>query len=182
MRTLRHPDPLATVVDGRRFRAVLGRFPTGVVAVTGMSEGEPVGMTIGTFMSLSVDPPLVSFAVDHRSRSWPRIRRSGSFCVNVFSELQEDLCRVFATSGAERLRGVCWVPSRLGCPIIEGILAWIDCELYSIHRTGDHDLVIGLVRDLDVREAGVGPLLFVQRRFGGFRPTRPDPAPRTASS
>lgn len=156
-------------VDGVSFRRVLARFPTGVVVVTGVVDGEAVGMAVGSFMSLSLDPPLVAFGVDHRSSTWPRLRTAGVFCVNVLSEAQQALCRVFATSGADRFRGVDWVPTHTGSPVIHGGLAWIDCELDTEHRAGDHDLVIGHVRDLGIRDDGPGPLLFYGREFGGFR-------------
>lgn len=156
--------------DGAAFRRVLGRFPTGVVAITGVVDGAAVGMAVGSFMSLSLEPPLVAFGVDHRSSTWPRLRISGTFCVNVFSEEQHELCQVFAISGADKFRDVDWVPARTGSPIMHGALAWIDCELDTEHRAGDHDLVVGHVRDLGARDGELGPLLFYGREFGGFRP------------
>ncbi|WP_281689153.1 flavin reductase family protein [Pseudonocardia thermophila] len=157
-------------IDGEVFRRVLSRFPTGVVAVTGVVDGEAAGFAVGSFMSVSLDPPLVAFGVARSSSTWPRIRPSGSFCVNVLSEEQEALCRTFAAKGSDRFRDVDWVPAPTGSPIIHGCLAWIDCELTDQHRAGDHDLVVGQVRDLGARDTSPGPLLFFARQFGGFRP------------
>lgn len=161
---------IPAALDGDTFRRVLGRFPTGVVAITAVVDGEAAGFAVGSFMSVSLDPPLVAFGVAHDSSTWPRIRPSGSFCVNVLSEEQEALCRVFATKGTDRFRDVDWVPARTGSPVIHGCLAWIDCELEAQHRAGDHDLVVGRVRDLGAREEAPGPLLYFSREFGGFRP------------
>ncbi len=159
-----------TSIDAETFRRVLGHFPTGMVAVTAVVAGEATGMAVGSFMSVSLRPPLVAFGVSHGSNTWPQIRSAGSFCVNVLSEEQEALCRRFAAKGADRFRDLDWVPSRTGSPVIHGCLAWVDCELEVEHQAGDHDLVVGRVRDLGVRDGGPGPLLFFGREFGAFRP------------
>ena len=96
----------APTFDGAHFRAVLGHFTTGIAIITGMDGGDPVGLTCQSFTSLSLDPPLVGFSPGKSSTSWPRIRRSGAFCVNVLTEDQEEICRVFATTGADKFRGV----------------------------------------------------------------------------
>src|ERR1700736_2725510 len=92
----------AATFDGAHFRTVAGHFATGIVIVTGMDGDEPVGLTCQSFSSISLDPPLVAFAPASSSTSWPRIRGSGAFCVNVLAEAQEDVCRVFATRGREK--------------------------------------------------------------------------------
>ena len=79
----------------------MGHFTTGITIITAMEGHEPVGLTCQSFISLSLDPPLIGFSPAKSSTSWPRIRQSGAFCVNVLTELQEDVCRVFATTGAD---------------------------------------------------------------------------------
>src|SRR5687768_2032931 len=78
-----HTDDVATVARALRFRDVLGRFASGVTVVTGVSGGEPVGMTCQSFASVSLDPPLVLFVPAKTSRAWPRMQRTGTFCVNL---------------------------------------------------------------------------------------------------
>ncbi|MGI8722539.1 MAG: flavin reductase family protein, partial [Geodermatophilaceae bacterium] len=156
-----------------RFRAVLGHFPTGVVVVTALDpEGQPVGMSAGTFTSVSLEPPLVGFLAALTSTSYPRIRASGSFCVNVLNADQEPLCRSFAVSGSKKFDGIAWKPAGSGSPLLDGVVAWIDCDIEAVHRAGDHDIVIGRVRDLDV--AGVDePLLVLRGAFGHFAQSSP---------
>ncbi|MBJ7426110.1 MAG: flavin reductase family protein, partial [Ilumatobacteraceae bacterium] len=89
-------------IDPRRYRDVLGHFPTGVTVVTGLdSSGAPHGMTIGSFSSVSLDPPLVGFLPGMQSRSWPAIAESGKFCVNILADGQDELCWKFAKEPAD---------------------------------------------------------------------------------
>src|SRR6266404_4356791 len=88
--------------DAQHFRKTLGHFPTGVAVVTAMCDGGPTGMAVGTFTSVSLDPPLVAFLPAKSSTTFPKIERAGSFCVNVLAADQEAFCRTFATKGADR--------------------------------------------------------------------------------
>lgn len=157
-----------TQIDSADFRRVLGQYPTGVCAITATeADGTQVGLTVGSFTSVSIDPPLVGFFPDRGSSSWPRIARIGRFCVNVLSSEQEHVCRAFATRGGDKFAGLTHEPSALGSPIIDDALAWIDCEVYSVSDAGDHLFVLGLVRELKVGTAG-SPLLFCQGGYGRF--------------
>ncbi|MEA2346480.1 MAG: 3-hydroxy-9,10-secoandrosta,3,5(10)-triene-9,17-dione monooxygenase reductase component [Thermoleophilaceae bacterium] len=152
------------------FRKVLGQYPTGVCVVTGIGvDGEPTGLVVGSFSSVSLDPPTVGFFPDRASSSWPKIRPSNAFCVNVLAQDQEDLCRQFAAVGGDKFAGVSWRPAASGSPVIDHVVAWIDCELAGVHDVGDHDLVLGLVLELDI-ERPSNPLLFFQGGYGRFRP------------
>ncbi len=153
----------ATGVDEAHFKEVLGHFASGVTVVTAIEDGEPAGFTCQAFTSLSLDPPLVALAPAKSSTSWPKIAKAGAFCVNILSEHQEVLSRVFAVSGGDKFVGVGWHPGILGTPILEGALAWIECELGIIHDAGDHELVTGRVINLGLGEGR--PLLFYR---GGF--------------
>src|SRR5688572_30816018 len=96
-----------TTIEPQAFRAVLGHYPTGVCVITGYNRDRaPTGLVIGSFTSVSLDPPLVAFFPDRRSTSWPEIRSCGQFCVNVLGEDQLDLCRRFATRGGEKFQGI----------------------------------------------------------------------------
>ena len=100
------------------------------------------------------------------STSWPRIVAAGAFCVNILAEHQEALCRTFAVSGGDKFAGVGWHPGTAGTPVLEGTLAWVECRLEAIYEAGDHELVVGKVLDLGVREGA--PLLFYRGGFGHF--------------
>ncbi len=158
--------------DVVQFKDAMSRFATGVTIVTGMEGDEPVGFSCQSFVSLSIDPPFVAVAPGRSSTSWPRIARSGSFCVNVLGEHQEELCRGFAVSGGKKFDGVEWRSSSItGSPILEGSIAWVDCEVDLVHDAGDHELIMGRVLDLGT-EAGL-PLLFYRREFATI--VRPAP-------
>jgi 3-hydroxy-9,10-secoandrosta-1,3,5(10)-triene-9,17-dione monooxygenase reductase component len=154
-------DHTMTRFDTREFRRVLGHFPTGVVVITGMDGDEPAGLAVNSFSSVSLDPPLVGFFAGRSSTSWPRIARSGRFCVNVLAERHQELCRVFAARGGDKFAGVEWHPSPGDCPIIDGVTAWIDCTVHKTVPTGDHILVLGRVGRFGLREAEQ-PLLFLR--------------------
>jgi 3-hydroxy-9,10-secoandrosta-1,3,5(10)-triene-9,17-dione monooxygenase reductase component len=153
-----------SAIDQAHYRQVLGHFPTGVTVVAGMDGDEPVGLAVGSFFSLSIDPPLVGFCVGKTSNSWSRMADAGSFCVNILGADQEDVCRVFATSAEDKFTSIGWRPSETGSPLIEGVLAWIDCDLDTVHEGGDHHIVIGRVRGMEIGHEGE-PLVFFR---GGY--------------
>jgi flavin reductase (DIM6/NTAB) family NADH-FMN oxidoreductase RutF len=155
-------------LDQARFREVLGHFATGITIVTALEEGEPVGFTCQSFAALSLDPPMVLLAPARSSTSWPRIAKAGAFCVNILEEHQEALCRAFAVTGGDKFDGVAWTPGVTGSPVIEGSLALVECQLGEIFDGGDHELVIGHVEAMDIREGR--PLLFYRSGFGRFDP------------
>jgi flavin reductase (DIM6/NTAB) family NADH-FMN oxidoreductase RutF len=159
------------------FRHVLGHFATGVTVVTGMDETEPVGFTCQAFAALSLDPALVTIAPALTSTSWPRIARSGVFCVNVLASGEDELARHFAVSGGRKFDGVPWTPSTTGCPVLEHVLAFIDCRIEAAYAGGDHVVVIGRVLDLGTgAAAGLGPLLFYKGTYGHFEAGAEDDA------
>ncbi|MEV0847811.1 flavin reductase family protein [Streptomyces sp. NPDC049954] len=149
--------------DGRQFRNALGHFASGVTIVTAATREGAVGFTCQSFTSLSLEPPMVALAPGKSSTSWPRIREAGSFCVNVLADTQEDLCRAFAASGTDKFAGVTWTPGPSGAPRLPGALAHIECALTEAYDAGDHELVIGAVRDIETHHGQ--PLLFYR---GGF--------------
>jgi flavin reductase (DIM6/NTAB) family NADH-FMN oxidoreductase RutF len=158
-------------MDPKRFREVLGQYPTGVVVVTALSaSGEALGMTVGSFTSVSLDPPLVAFLPDKASSSWKAIRESGPrFCVNFLSAQQEDVCRAVASRKVKKFNDIPWHPSAAGNPIIDGAVAYVDCTVEKVHDAGDHHIVIGRAHDLELTGGGY-PLLFFRGGYGSFRP------------
>jgi len=155
-------------IDARRFRDVLGHFPTGVAVVTGVdADGQPAGMAVGSFSSVSLDPPLVAFMPDRSSSSWPKFRDSGAFCVNILGAEQESVCRAFAMKGGDKFAELSWRAAGSGSPILDGVLAWIDCDIDVVHEAGDHYIVIGRVRELDIGTPAL-PLVFFQGGYGRF--------------
>ena len=147
------------------FRAVLGHFPTGVAVITG-AEG-PVGLTVQSFMALSLDPPLILLAVDRSSTSWPRIAAQRRFAVNVLSGHQQDIALGFARSGGPKFDGVDWQPGgQTAAPLIAGALAWIECEIWHTYDGGDHEIVAASVLNLRAdTDPDRHPLLFCRSRF-----------------
>jgi 3-hydroxy-9,10-secoandrosta-1,3,5(10)-triene-9,17-dione monooxygenase reductase component len=153
-----------TGIDGARFRQVLGHFPTGVTVVTANPPSGPVGMAVGSFTSLSLDPPQVLFCAGNGSTSWPQIRDHGSFAVNVLAEDQEDVSRVFASKAKDKFAEIGWRHARGGNPLIDGALATIECRLGAVVESGDHFIVVGEVEELAVPREG-RPLVFFR---GGY--------------
>ncbi|MGW4104494.1 flavin reductase family protein [Streptomyces sp. NPDC004976] len=156
-------------IDPHTFREALGHHPTGVALVTAtLDSGEHIGMVVGTFNSVSIDPPLVSFMPDRNSGTFARLREAGTFCVNVLAADQTDL--VTGWRGPESFAGVEWRPSPSGAPILRDSVAWIDCSYHQLVDAGDHYIVLGEVRSLEVQRP-TSPLLFFQGGFGGFAPS-----------
>jgi len=164
------PETEYPTVDAARYRSVLGHFATGVTVITAVDPdgGEPVGLAANSFTSVSLDPPLVAFCAAYASTTWPRIERAGRFCVNILGEDQEELCRVMATKGADKFRGIGWKKGSSGSPVLSDVLAWIDCRIDAEHDAGDHTIVVGRVIELRIGEEADGPLLFYRGGYGRF--------------
>jgi len=154
--------------DSATFRRVLGHYPTGVCVITATQDDcTPVGMVIGSFTSVSLDPPLVAFLPANTSTTWPRIERVGRFCANVLASDQLPLCRRMSRPGDDKFAEVSHRLSDNGSPILDGVVAWIDCTLDAVHAAGDHCIAIGRVVALEVERA-CPPLLFFQGNYGEF--------------
>lgn len=153
------------MIDPKHFRDVLGSYPTGVCVITSQTEdGSRWGLAVGTFSSISLDPPLVGFLPDKRSQSWARIAATGRFCVNVLGNEQLEACRRFASRQEDKFAGVSHGSTPGGLPLLDGALAWIECEIEQVVELGDHLLVVGTVQAMDRATEG-SPLIFYR---GGF--------------
>lgn len=166
--TERQVEPIGPI-DQMDFRNVMGHLPTGVVAVTGVeaSSGQPAGMIVGTFASLSLDPKLVTFSVARTSSSWPKVRSGGRFTASVLAEGQDAICRSLSRKGDDKFSDIDWHTSPDGTPRISGAVAWIDCAPVQELDGGDHVIVIARV--LRMATAPGSPLLFHKGRLGGYR-------------
>ncbi|MFI5957352.1 flavin reductase [Cryptosporangium sp. NPDC051539] len=157
-------------IDSLRFREVLGHYPTGVTVVTGTADnGSPIGMVVGTFTSVSLDPPLVAFLPTLTSRSFARLREAPAFCINVLAHDQVELCRAMSKSSDDKFSGVDWKDSDFGAPMLTGAVAHIHCTPRDVIEAGDHYIQLCEVTAMDVHRQ-VTPLLFFQGGYGGFSP------------
>lgn len=162
---------MTSTIDEDRFRTVMGRYPTGVTAIAATSPGgKPIGMVVGTFSSVSIDPPLVAFMPTRTSSSYARLREAGTYCANVLSAEQEWICRAFAVKGAEeKFKDFDYETTPSGNPKITGSVAWVEFTIENIIEAGDHDIVLGRVTDMGEGEGAV-PMLFLGGGYGGFSP------------
>ena len=158
----------AAVFDQTAFRQTMGNFATGVVVVTGLSEGEPVGFAAQSFVSLSLDPPLVAFSPGKSSSSWPRIRHSGSFGINILGQDQQGVCNDMAQSGQDKFANVSWRSGGTGAPMLADVLAFIECSIEAEHDAGDHTIVVGRVQDYQRVRNEAAPLLYFRGMYGSF--------------
>jgi 3-hydroxy-9,10-secoandrosta-1,3,5(10)-triene-9,17-dione monooxygenase reductase component len=139
------------------------------VVTTLGADRRPVGLAVNSFTSVSLQPALVAFCVGVSSSTWPTVRSAGSFCVNILAEDQEAVSRTFASHGVDRFAGMGWRPSPSGAPILADVLAWIDCTVEAEYEAGDHRIVVGRVRELDLLHEG-RPLVFYRGGYGRFEP------------
>lgn len=156
----------STAIEPMRFREALGHYASGITVITSKVDGEPLGFTCQSFYSVSMSPPLVSFSVMSSSASYPKIRQAGRFMVNILSGEQVRISNQFASKGTDKWQGVQWQESPLGNPIIAGSLHWLDCEIHAEHVAGDHLIVIGEVKALNLQQATAAqPLLYFKGQY-----------------
>ena len=152
-------------VDARKFRDTIGRFATGVTVVT-MDDGHtPRGMTANSVTSVSLEPTLLLVCVDKSVRAHAQLEAAGAFAVNVLASDQLDVCKLFARHGVQGMEGIPWGTATTGAPIIQGVLAWLDCRLEHRFEGGDHSIFVGRVVDLDIARPDADPLLFMAGRY-----------------
>ena len=158
------------MVDALSFREAMGRFPTGVTIVTARDPGDaPVGLTVSAFTSVSLEPPLVLVCVAATSNSHDVLLDAGRFTINVLADDQTDLAYRFATAPSEeRFTDTAWVAGGNEAPRLEGVAAWLECELEEVHRGGDHSILIGRVVAVGTSEREA--LVYHRGAFGVFSP------------
>lgn len=161
------PRATEQLFDGRRFRDVLGQYPTGVAVVSGVDQGEQLALIVGTFSSVSLDPPLVSFMPMRTSKAFARLRECGSLCISVLSVDQEQTVRTLATQWPDKFAGVDTFASPSGDPVLAGAVAWLDTRLEQVVEAGDHYIALCRVQAMDMPNPGA-PLIFFQGGYGTF--------------
>jgi flavin reductase (DIM6/NTAB) family NADH-FMN oxidoreductase RutF len=145
-------------VSSEEFRRACGRFSTGVTIATVMdAEGLPHGLTVSSFTSVSLDPPLVSICLGHAVSLIDQFRAAGFFGINILAEDQRHLSERFARKGHDRFQGVDWTSGETGVPLIDGVLAAIECQVEQRIPVGDHDILVGRMVATRVTEGA--PLL-----------------------
>lgn len=152
------------------FRKVMGHYATGVTVVTTSLQGKNFGFTVNSFTSVSLDPPLILICVNASSETCAVLEQSRHFVVNVLTSDQEDLSNRFANPNiraGERFKDLTFSTSSSGSPILQHVLAWLDCSLYEVVDGGDHLIFIGRVRDL-AAESDLPPLLYYQGSYKRF--------------
>ena len=164
------PDRDLQPVGPDRFRAVMGRFATGVAVITASSPAGPVGMTANAVCSLSLDPLLLLVCFDRRARTLAVVRETRRFGVNVLAAGQQDLAQLFASKTPEQEKFAEVEHSvHNGIPVIEGVLAWVGCSLERLEPGGDHTIGIGAVEaaELGSEDAGTGgdPLIWYRGSY-----------------
>ncbi|TCR62956.1 flavin reductase family protein [Bosea sp. BK604] len=154
----------------RSFRRALGEFATGVAIVTARGSGNGlIGMTMSSFNSVSVDPPLVLFSVDRRANSLPAMLEADVFAVNVLARDQEALSNQFARAMSDKWSTVRAILAERKAPLIAGALVHFECEPYAHHDGGDHVIFVARVRDYSVGPEAAAPLIFFRGRYRDLR-------------
>jgi len=151
-------------IDKDLFRAVLGRFASGVTIVTTTDEhGRDHGMTVSAFSSLSLDPPLVLVCLDHNASVWPAFAVAEQFAINILGSTQEALSRRFASKEGDRFESVGFTRGASGVALLDDTLASIECRVATRVAQGDHSIVVGTVESGSTRD--LQPLLYYR---GGY--------------
>lgn len=155
------------MIDRMSFRKVMGQFATGVAVVTTRSGGQNFGMTVNSLTSVSLDPALLLVCLEHGKSTHAAIVESGQFAVHLLDSEQERLCRQFVKHERDKFDGVALLDHPKQLPILRDCLAHLVCDVDRVHPAGDHDIVVGAVRDYCLREA-IEPLVFLKGQFGRF--------------
>ncbi len=152
------------MIDHDAFRAVLGRFTTGVTVVTAIGpDGQDQGMTVSAFCSLSLTPPLVLICIDHTASMYGSLKVASHFVVNILCEDQEALARRFSGTDPNRFDGVGYTRGQTGLAVLDDVLGFVECRVTATQEGGDHDVFFG-----EVEFAGASdgkPLLYYR---GGY--------------
>ncbi|MCI4362843.1 MAG: flavin reductase family protein [Thermoplasmata archaeon] len=156
-----------STADPARFRALMGRWATGVSVVTAEERGQPYGLTVNAFLSVSLHPPTLLVSLSNDADTTPVIARTGRFAVNLLAHDQRALSELFAKAlpGPEKFRELKVLPGREGVPLLEGTLGSLECRLVQAVPAADHQLLLGEVETIAEGRDEL-PLLFFRSRYG----------------
>jgi flavin reductase (DIM6/NTAB) family NADH-FMN oxidoreductase RutF len=154
---------------GRALRGALGRFSTGVAIVTTLTgEGRNTGVTVNSFSSVSLDPPLVLFSLVRKATIFPVFEKARGFTINVLSQKQKLLSNRFTRPGSLVWDGIVHHTGANGCAVLSESLAWFECERHTQHEGGDHVIFIGRVSAFGSSGEEQAPLVFYRGNYGSF--------------
>jgi 3-hydroxy-9,10-secoandrosta-1,3,5(10)-triene-9,17-dione monooxygenase reductase component len=156
-------------IDPKRFRSLMGAFPTGVAIIATEWEGELFGATINSLTSVSLTPCMLLFCTNEGSATGAAIRKRGLFSVNILSEDQSEMPARFTVKLKNRFDDLAVALSADGLPLLQGAAAQLCCRVAAVHRAGDHDIILGEVLSGD--ETACSPLVFHKGAYGGFQRT-----------
>ena len=154
-----------TQSDQEKFKLALGNYPTGVTIITAKGGDVPVGLTANSFASVSLDPLLILWSIDHKASSLETFKTSKHFAIHILEANQQELCKTFASKNVDRFDLCQWSESDNSVPIIDGTFAVLECETFDTIEAGDHTIIIGKVINIDV-DSEKDPMLYHRRVFG----------------
>lgn len=147
------------------FKEVMGNYPTGVTVVTATDiDGNPVGLTVNSFASVSLDPLMILWSIDHKVSTIKTFTEQGKFVVHILAGDQQELCKTFASKNVDRFSTCKWGFSDNELPIIEGAFAVLECKTFKTVEAGDHTVLIGEVINIQINNKD--PMLYHRRQFG----------------
>ena len=144
----------------------MGQFCTGVVVATASYDKQPIGLTLQSFVSISLEPLLVAISPGKNSVTWPLIREAGSFCINILAQDQQIVCETMAKSGKDKFTRIEWGSSDNGFPVFPGNIATLECDVENEYEAGDHTIVIGRVTNFELNDHEKDPLVFFRGAYG----------------
>lgn len=159
------PGPAGSAeLDAGTLRRAFGAYPTGVVAICALRGTEPVGFAASSFVSISLQPPMVAVSVARTSATWPRLAEAPVLGLSVLSHGQGALCRKLASRDGDRFDGVTWRPSPEGAVLIDDAALWLTARVSAVHDGGDHEIVLMELLTAELF-TGVEPLVFHTSQF-----------------
>jgi flavin reductase (DIM6/NTAB) family NADH-FMN oxidoreductase RutF len=165
-----HPADLTdNLSDPRALRDAYGSFPSGVVAVCRLHDDAPIGLAASSFVSVSIEPPLVSVCVRNESQTWPLVRGGASVGVSLLASHQHAHGRALAGPAEYRFTGLEWHSAHSGAVFLDGAAAWLECVIDQEVPAGDHHIVVLRIVTL-ATDPGVEPLVFHASRFRSLHP------------
>ena len=151
-------------IDEAAFKLAMSHFPSGVTVVTTEYDGRPYGMTVASFASLSLHPPLVLVCVEKSVKTHDAIAAAGKFGVSILSSDQEDISARFASRADDKFAGIEMRRGELGVPLIAGALTTLECSVYDQLPGGDHTIFVGEV--VSIRTSEGSPLIYFRSGYG----------------
>ena len=161
------PAPRGAGIDPKRFRSVMGTLPTGVAVIATAWNGRLYGATINSLTSVSLQPCMLLFCANQGSATGAAIQSRKLFSVNILCQHQSDLAARFTATQKDRFEDLAVAFSPDGLPLLQGAAAHMCCRISSIHKAGDHDIILGEV--FSGEEYACNPLVFHKGAYGSFQ-------------